>query len=31
MADYKEIKGEYVKQFTSDPVASRVAGGSWAY
>ena len=30
MADYKEIKGDYIKQFTSDPVASRVAGGSWA-
>ena len=30
MADYKEIKGEYIKRFTSDPVSGQVAGGSWA-
>ena len=30
MSTYNNIKGEYLKRFTSDPVASRVAGGTWA-
>ena len=30
MSTYNNIKGEYLKRFTSDPVASRAAGGSWA-
>ena len=30
MSTYNNIKGEYLKRFTSDPVASRAAGGTWA-
>ena len=30
MANYKDIKGFTVRSLSSDPLASQVAGGSWA-